>query len=85
MLPGISLATNSPAEPRGEVGGGQLDSGGGKEDGLRGHNDTLAKVLQLLDQLRLIHAHNRAEEIQQPMVNISRQLRNTIVNQGEIL
>ena len=41
--------TNSPAEPRGEAGGGQLDSIGGKEDSHAGHNDTGAKVLYGLD------------------------------------
>ena len=46
---GISLATNSPAEPKGEVGGGKPDSGGGEEDAHGGYNDTLAELLQPFD------------------------------------
>ena len=55
--------TDSPAEPIGEAGGGQLDSIGGEEDSHAGHNKTGAEVLggldglHLPDQLLLVHAH----------------------------
>ena len=62
-----------------------MDSGEGKEGGHGGCNDTPAKVLQLLDQLLLVHAHKKLKKYNKQMVKKSTQIRNTIVSEGEIL
>ena len=70
-------STDSPAEPRGEAEGGQLDSIGGEEDSHAGPNDTGLDGLDGLhipDQLLLVHAHTGTPHCTQYVVFAHRML-----------